>query len=109
MASTSIFSNCRVAEEKHLTAIKKYNNGLQSAIKMCEEQSLTAIVRNIEHISQQFSIMLRDKRQQIFSEAYQTEKRQREEQEKRQNQDIIRRNIAEVVNNCVGGLTNYLE
>ncbi|CAG8749829.1 5703_t:CDS:2, partial [Ambispora leptoticha] len=42
-----------------------------------------------------------EKHQQIFSEAYQVEKRRREEYEKRQNQEIVRKNIAEIVDNCI--------
>ncbi|CAG8557779.1 12831_t:CDS:2 [Cetraspora pellucida] len=42
-----------------------------------------------------------EKRQRAFSEAYQVEKRRREEYEKRQNQEIIRKNIVEIVDNCI--------
>ncbi|CAG8842763.1 37211_t:CDS:2, partial [Gigaspora margarita] len=41
-------------------------------------------------------------RKEMFSEAYQVEKRRREEQERQQNLEIIWKNIAEIIDNCEG-------
>ncbi|CAG8852249.1 22820_t:CDS:2, partial [Racocetra persica] len=43
-------------------------------------------------------------RKEMFSEAYQVEKRQREEQERQQNQEIIRKNIAKIIDNCINAV-----
>ncbi|CAG8614570.1 19853_t:CDS:2, partial [Racocetra fulgida] len=88
------------------TAVKKYNDELDVAITMCKLQEWNSAVKKLEHISKQFSAYVGalnpdEQRQRAFSEAYKEEKRQREEYEKQQNQGIIRKNIAEIVDNCV--------
>ncbi|CAG8672525.1 23282_t:CDS:2, partial [Gigaspora margarita] len=40
----------------------------------------------------------------MFSGAYQAKKRQREEQERQQNQEIIRKNIAKIIDNCINAV-----
>ncbi|KAF0532433.1 hypothetical protein F8M41_011221 [Gigaspora margarita] len=40
----------------------------------------------------------------MFSGAYQAKKRRREEQERQQNQEIIRKNIAKIIDNCINAV-----
>ncbi|CAJ0847208.1 14448_t:CDS:2, partial [Entrophospora sp. SA101] len=86
------------------TAVKRYNNELNTAITICENKGWKSVVKKLEQISNYFSLMTREKRQEIFSEAYQVEKKRREEHEKQQNQEIIRNNIAEIVDKCINAV-----
>ncbi|CAG8738899.1 27888_t:CDS:2, partial [Racocetra persica] len=96
------------------TAVKKYNDELDAAITMCKLQEWNSdddSVRNgvdnyniglcLCHESRRIQALLvyalalqkasSKKRQRVFSEAYQEEKKRREEYEKRQNQEIIKK------------------
>ncbi|KAF0494464.1 hypothetical protein F8M41_021243 [Gigaspora margarita] len=82
------------------TAVKKYTDELNNATTMCKHQKLSTIVKKLEQISQRFLKIPQRQRKEMFSEAYQVEKRRREEQERQQNLEIIRKNIAKIINNC---------
>ncbi|CAG8787660.1 41317_t:CDS:2, partial [Gigaspora margarita] len=86
------------------TAVKKYTDELNDAITMCKHQKLSTIIKKLEQISQRFSKIPQGQRKEMFSEAYQVEKRRHEEQERQQNLEIIRKNIAEIINNCINAV-----